>query len=467
VVREVHSDAKSRDMLKPENMALCSPRVFWAVLRHGNQLLNVDADLEVDRNDSSSSGSGGSGGSSSSGSSGGAGSTASIGLDLPASLAQLLPDLDWRFLRERARARSAKALENDRQAARLVDDDDQEDDDDVKMADGEVGGESSAEVSLVGDDNQGANKPAAAAAAATVSPVAAAAAASPRVPSARERALAAAELRQKAQQTQSKEVPSTDNSGNQELASTTNAPPTTMSGGASVSSVGEAAAGSDVATGATVISIDIEKDEDVVDSITAVVGHRWAALCAAQLPSLLSSHDLIAALADQTDPALLAARLRESIAATAASPSSSSSLSSAAVAAASTPSESDVTQWIKTARNREATRAMHAIVRGTIQDEEDLRQVHRRNLLVKQLAANKVCTVRDLALWAKRPSLLRNMLAKHSAKSSSSSSSFNGTDGISPEGLLPKDDAIVMEWASSAQGMMDARPWMESWSTKV
>jgi len=457
VVREVHSDAKSRDMLKPENMALCSPRVFWAVLRHGNQLLNVDADLEVDRNDSSSSGGSGSGG---------AGSTASIGLDLPASLAQLLPDLDWRFLRERARARSAKALENDRQAARLVDDDDQEDDDDVKMADGEVGGESSAEVSLVGDDNQGANKPAAAAAAATVSPVAAAAAASPRVPSARERALAAAELRQKAQQTQSKEVPSTDNSGNQELASTTNAPPTTMSGGASVSSVGEAAAGSDVATGATVISIDIEKDEDVVDSITAVVGHRWAALCAAQLPSLLSSHDLIAALADQTDPALLAARLRESIAATAASPSSSSSLSSAAVAAASTPSESDVTQWIKTARNREATRAMHAIVRGTIQDEEDLRQVHRRNLLVKQLAANKVCTVRDLALWAKRPSLLRNMLAKHSAKSSSSSSS-NSTDGISPEGLLPKDDAIIMEWASSAQGMMDARPWMESWSTKV
>ena len=455
MVREVHSDAKSRDMLKPENMALCSPRVFWAVLRHGNQLLNVDADLEVDRNDSSSSGSGGSGG---------AGSTASIGLDLPASLAQLLPDLDWRFLRERARARSAKALENDRQAARLVDDDDQEDDDDVKMADGEVGGESSAEVSLVGDDNQGANKPAAAAAAATVSPVAAAAAASPRVPSARERALAAAELRQKAQQTQSKEVPSTDNSGNQELASTTNAPPTTMSGGASVSSVGEAAAGSDVATGATVISIDIEKDEDVVDSITAVVGHRWAALCAAQLPSLLSSHDLIAALADQTDPALLAARLRESIAATAASPSSSSSLSSAAVAAASTPSESDVTQWIKTARNREATRAMHAIVRGTIQDEEDLRQVHRRNLLVKQLAANKVCTVRDLALWAKRPSLLRNMLAKHSAKSSSSSSRH---DGLSPEGLLPKDDAIVMEWASSAQGMMDARPWMESWSTKV
>lgn len=457
MVREVHSDAKSRDMLKPENMALCSPRVFWAVLRHGNQLLNVDADLEVDRNDSSSSGGSGSGG---------AGSTASIGLDLPASLAQLLPDLDWRFLRERARARSAKALENDRQAARLVDDDDQEDDDDVKMADGEVGGESSAEVSLVGDDNQGANKPAAAAAAATVSPVAAAAAASPRVPSARERALAAAELRQKAQQTQSKEVPSTDNSGNQELASTTNAPPTTMSGGASVSSVGEAAAGSDVATGATVISIDIEKDEDVVDSITAVVGHRWAALCAAQLPSLLSSHDLIAALADQTDPALLAARLRESIAATAASPSSSSSLSSAAVAAASTPSESDVTQWIKTARNREATRAMHAIVRGTIQDEEDLRQVHRRNLLVKQLAANKVCTVRDLALWAKRPSLLRNMLAKHSAKSSSSSSS-NSTDGISPEGLLPKDDAIIMEWASSAQGMMDARPWMESWSTKV
>jgi len=456
VVREVHSDAKSRDMLKPENMALCSPRVFWAVLRHGNQLLNVDADLEVDRNDSSSSGGS---------SSGGAGSTASIGLDLPASLAQLLPDLDWRFLRERARARSAKALENDRQAARLVDDDDQEDDDDVKMADGEVGGESSAEVSLVGDDNQGANKPAAAAAAATVSPVAAAAAASPRVPSARERALAAAELRQKAQQTQSKEVPSTDNSGNQELASTTNAPPTTMSGGASVSSVGEAAAGSDVATGATVISIDIEKDEDVVDSITAVVGHRWAALCAAQLPSLLSSHDLIAALADQTDPALLAARLRESIAATAASPSSSSSLSSAAVAAASTPSESDVTQWIKTARNREATRAMHAIVRGTIQDEEDLRQVHRRNLLVKQLAANKVCTVRDLALWAKRPSLLRNMLAKHSAKSSSDSN--NSTDGISPEGLLPKDDAIVMEWASSAQGMMDARPWMESWSTKV
>ena len=478
VAREVHSDATSRDMLKPENMALCSPRVFWAVLRHGNQLLNAQADLGADGNDSGNA----TGGSSGSSSSSSAGSTESIGLDLPASLAQLLPDLDWGFLRERARARSAKALENDRQAARLDGgvEEGEDNDNDVKMAAGQ-GSETNAAANLLeANGDTCASKPTSAAAAAAAaaslptpsSSPAVAAAAAASLPTARERALAAAEQRQAQQQST---VAARGGSDSQASDITTTGPPSTSAGAAPVASAQDNPATTSEATVAknatnSATTTPVAKEEDCLEALAAVVGNTWAHLCTAHLPSLLASTDLVAALADQTDPIWLAARLREFNAA-----GTGASCTNTAAAAAPSPSESDVIQWIEAAHNREATRAMHAIVNGTMQKEDS----HDHYLsLVEQLAAIKVRTVRDLALWAKRPKVLRNMLAKQRAKhqnsranstSSTSSSSSSSNAGIiaSPEELLPEDDASILEWATSAQVMMAARPWMETWSTKV
>lgn len=76
-VYDDHSDdASSREMLKPHNMALLSPRVFWSLWYHYHEhSSNIEGALEL-----------------------------------------LLPNLDWSFLHHRSRQLSEKAKENLRQA---------------------------------------------------------------------------------------------------------------------------------------------------------------------------------------------------------------------------------------------------------------------------------------------------------------------------------------------------------------
>jgi hypothetical protein len=178
--------------------------------------------------------------------------------------------------------------------------------------------------------------------------------------------------------------------------------------------------------------------------LAAVVGGAWADVFAAQ-PSLLlasgsssSSHGgsgcleraLVAALADETDPAALAARLR---AAPATLP--------AASAPAPGPSAADVEAWVRGARDSDATCALRGVVGSSG--------------LVAALFAVKVRTVRDLALWAKRPALLRAALAKR----------HHASKAVAPVDL--PDDATVLGWAAAAQVAMAARPWIEKWATRV
>jgi hypothetical protein len=179
----------------------------------------------------------------------------------------------------------------------------------------------------------------------------------------------------------------------------------------------------------------------VEGSLAAVVGGAWADVFAAQPSLLLASGSspslggsgsleraLVAALADETDPAALAARLR---AAPAPSP--------AASAPAPGPSAADVAAWVRAARDSDATRAVRGVVGSSG--------------LVAALFAVKVRTARDLALWAKRPALLRAALAKRQHASNA------------PVDL--PDDATVLGWAAAAQAAMAARPWIEKWATRV
>lgn len=69
VVRMIARDAESREMLKPHNMAGCSPRMFWSLVEHW-------------------------------------------GGDVPAALRQAAPDVDWGFLETRDRKPSEKAVAN-------------------------------------------------------------------------------------------------------------------------------------------------------------------------------------------------------------------------------------------------------------------------------------------------------------------------------------------------------------------
>ncbi|CAM9177944.1 unnamed protein product [Sphacelaria rigidula] len=69
VVRMIARDAESREMLKPHNMAGCSPRMFWSLVEHW-------------------------------------------GGDVPAALRQAAPDVDWGFLETRERKPSEKAVAN-------------------------------------------------------------------------------------------------------------------------------------------------------------------------------------------------------------------------------------------------------------------------------------------------------------------------------------------------------------------
>ncbi|CAM9856278.1 unnamed protein product [Discosporangium mesarthrocarpum] len=74
VVRMVAADMESREMLKPHNMAGCSPRIFWSVVKHW-------------------------------------------GGDVPRALELAVPDADWSFLHVRERTLSQKALQNAEQQA--------------------------------------------------------------------------------------------------------------------------------------------------------------------------------------------------------------------------------------------------------------------------------------------------------------------------------------------------------------
>lgn len=69
VVRMIARDPESREMLKPHNMAGCSPRMFWSLVEHW-------------------------------------------GGDIPAALRRAAPDIDWDFLETRDRKPSEKAIAN-------------------------------------------------------------------------------------------------------------------------------------------------------------------------------------------------------------------------------------------------------------------------------------------------------------------------------------------------------------------
>lgn len=69
VVRMIARDPESREMLKPHNMAGCSPRMFWSLVEHW-------------------------------------------GGDVPAALRRAAPDMDWGFLEMRDRKPSEKAIAN-------------------------------------------------------------------------------------------------------------------------------------------------------------------------------------------------------------------------------------------------------------------------------------------------------------------------------------------------------------------
>lgn len=337
---------------------------------------------------------------------------AGVGLDLAASLARLLPGLDWAFLRERARKRSEKALENDRQA--------QPDDEGN------------------GSEDEGPSAAGREAVAAAAAPPAAPPVPPPPGPSARERALAAAERRQ-AQQGELAAV-----CGGQARAAApstslaTDSAPLGQRAAAATKSASVLAAGGDAAA---------VYEEEGAGSLAAVVGGAWAAIFNAQPRLLLASgaaassssasgsslgRALVAALADETEPAALAARLR---AATAnAAPATS---------APAAPADAEVEAWVLAARDFEGSRALRAIVAGGGHANA------ASKALVAQLALVKVRTVRDLALWAKRPALLRRAMAKHATQVE-----------------LP-DDAAMVEWAVAAQAAMAARPWIEAWATRV
>ena len=82
VLREIISgDESDREMVKPDNMALCSPRVFWAVIKHSRRYLAES-------------------------------SVTTSTFDFGACLRAVVPNGDWSFLYTRVRKRSEKALAN-------------------------------------------------------------------------------------------------------------------------------------------------------------------------------------------------------------------------------------------------------------------------------------------------------------------------------------------------------------------
>lgn len=89
VVRSVLADVDGREMLKPANMAGCSPRVFWSLMHHFNANSIKGGGQE--------------------------------GLDkgTEAALRWLVPEQDWAFLHERHRKLSDKAKENQAQEEEL------------------------------------------------------------------------------------------------------------------------------------------------------------------------------------------------------------------------------------------------------------------------------------------------------------------------------------------------------------
>ena len=252
VVREILSDPADRDMLKPENMALCSPRVFWALLLAGG------------------------------------------GRDLPATLQYLLPDTDWAFLTVRVRKQSEKALENARQLEASAGRERRDADEDGGADGGDAGeeGKNGDETAHAGGEGAAS----ATAAAATVGRVAGTAVAATRTP--RELVLAAAERR-------AAEAKSPGSDG---------AAPALTSGPASVSSASVSSAA--VLTAEALGGSEASLKASLGASLEAIVGAAWArALAAGPLTASVpgsvpgSVPTSLAALADADDAAALASAL--------------------------------------------------------------------------------------------------------------------------------------------------------------
>ena len=375
---EILGDPGSREMLRPENMALCSPRVFWAVLRWGNAprpaasepatVSSLEGCLQ-----------------------GGPGS-----FDAEACLALLVPAGDWSFLSSRTRQRSEKAEENARQLE----------------AEAEEGG---VELEIL--------PVSLAAPSSLLEPVAASPPKAPG-PSARDRALAAAERR--------------------------------------MSSSGIGGGGGSAAGGATCKGVVGEEEvtsaaeegknsEEGVSEFEEIVGQKWAALMRAK-PSVLggagpcTDEDLISRLADIQDRASLAANL-------------AAAASNEDVGQGNGPL--DVENWVVSARDFEVDRVLHDIVAAGVAE-----QAVDPTDLVGWLSGLRVRTVRDLKLLAKRPAMLRSMLTRHLTTSFSD-------EGLSAHGAAAKaaalvmllDDAIIGSWMHTAVALCSRRPWLDDWVT--
>jgi hypothetical protein len=190
----------------------------------------------------------------------------------------------------------------------------------------------------------------------------------------------------------------------------------------------------------------------VFSSLEDVAGEGWARALQANAASSTSPvlalpspseplpHALLDALAD-TEPKRFAAKFVEAFLGTeVAGGESDSALEARALS------------LVTEARNAVVERALHDVIAKGTADA---------GALCDHLAALKILTIRDLKLWAKRPSLLRESLERKLLKKGSSPA-----DARSIISVFFTDDA-QRAWCKAAELTVAKRPWLDDWITGV